>query len=159
MNIKLIDTDANRQVYYNLAQAYEAEFSAITEKQPDKTGRFELDTPLDEHHFAYLLLDYNIPLGFANIAHSNTADEGKQFEVCEFYIIPSARKQHLGTKLITKIWQNQPGQWRIKQLDNALHATIFWRRTLESQNINYVESQFTDEFWGDVVEQSFVIAE
>ena len=46
---------ANRDVYNNLAQGYEAEFSAITGKKPDACGIFRLDTRIGDDVRAFLL--------------------------------------------------------------------------------------------------------
>ncbi|RRS08137.1 GNAT family N-acetyltransferase [Pseudoalteromonas sp. J010] len=140
------------QVYFNLVQAYEAEFSALTKKLPDSNGVFQLDTPLDEQHFGYLAYENEFPVGFINIfkAHNN-------FEVCEFYIVPAARKRKLGSAFMSRVWQMYPGHWQIKQIQGADHAISFWRSVLTLNSIDYIESQYQDDYWGEVNRQVFTI--
>ena len=49
-------TAGNAQVYLNLCQAYEAEFSAITGRLPDQDGLFALDTVLGGEVKGFLLV-------------------------------------------------------------------------------------------------------
>ena len=60
--------EANRNVYLNLAQCYEAEFSAITLKKPDADGLFELDTQFGENVTGLLLMTDGHPAAIAAIA-------------------------------------------------------------------------------------------
>ena len=91
MKVTLVDT-SNAHIYHNLVQAYEAEFSPITQKCPDKDGLFALDTPLDAAHRGYLAYDEGLPVGIANIGVNGV------FEVCEFYIVPLFRHRRKGEK-------------------------------------------------------------
>ncbi|WP_053403901.1 hypothetical protein [Persicobacter sp. CCB-QB2] len=66
--MKIIEvTDQNKGIYLQLCQAYEAEFSALTEKLPDEYGVFALDTPVVPPYLGLLWVQEGIPIGFANI--------------------------------------------------------------------------------------------
>ena len=142
---------ANMRVYLNLLQGYEAEFSEITGKVPNYMGLFDLDTELVGSVFGLLCYLEGKPVGLAAIKQINT----KQFEVCEFYIVPSVRKQGLGRKFASWIWQQYGGAWQIKQIAGASKATQFWRSTIKSFYANYTETTINDEDWGEVIQQSF----
>lgn len=152
--MKIINVDNhNLPVYLNLCQAYEGEFSAITQKLPDENGRFALDTPIGRNILGYLLYENDAPIGLAAI--KTQPDENKA-EVCEFYIIPSCRKKALGKRFAIELFEKHPGTWEIKQITGAEYATEFWRKTLRDYTRNnYQEDVYHDEYWGRVVRQQF----
>lgn len=141
------------KTYMNLAQAYEAEFSLLTGKLPGKDGVYSLDTPLDEVHIGYLAFEGDNPIAFANIYQSENT-----YEICEFYVVPAARKRKLGSKFIASIWKSHPGSWEVKQIQGADYAVNFWRSALDSMGIPYSESEYEDKYWGKVNRQVFDIA-
>lgn len=141
----------NMRVYLNLLQGYEAEFSKITGKLPNHMGLFDLDTELVDNVFGLLCYLEGKPIGFAAIKQVAS----KQFEVCEFYIVPSLREQGLGSRFASWIWQHYGGAWQIKQIAGASKATQFWRNAITSFNANYSETKINDEYWGEVTQQSF----
>jgi len=144
----------NLNTYYNLAQTYEAEFSPLTQKQPDPSGMYELDTYPGGDILAFLLEIDNTSAGIAAIARKG--DQG--YEVCEFYIIPSFRKNSIGMQFAHAIWNNHPGSWEIKQLVSAGYATHFWRKTIERyKNTAFTEELYDDPYWGSVIRQQFII--
>ena len=54
--MKIVDvTPLNIEIYYNLTQAYEAEFSPLTKKFPDQKGKFALDTEIGGNVKGFLL--------------------------------------------------------------------------------------------------------
>lgn len=147
-------TEANIGIYYNLAQTYEAEFSPLTQKQPDPSGMYELDTYPGGDILAFLLEIDNTPAGIAAIARKG--DQG--YEVCEFYVIPRFRKNSIGMRFAHAIWKNYPGAWEIKQLVAADYATRFWRKTIQRyENTTFSEELYDDPYWGNVTRQQFII--
>lgn len=153
MKVERVGQDRLR-VYMNLAQAYEAEFSAITKKTPTADGTFELDTPVDDAHRAYIAWVDGVPAGIANIG---VAGEGR-FEVCEFYVVPVFRGVRCGTEFIHSIWSATPGRWEIKQIAGAGYATRFWRRAIVAyDDTEFEESEYDDPYWGRVTRQTLEI--
>ncbi len=153
MNIVRVD-EKNMTVYLNLAQAYEGEFSGITGKKPDGSGLFALDTPLWDGVAGYLLMIDETPAGLAAVA----VKPGNRFEVSEFYIVPSFRKQSWGMRFVQGLWRMLPGQWEVKQISGAEHASVFWRRVIGdfTQGV-FVEDRYNDPYWGLVVRQQFAV--
>ncbi|OCQ18446.1 hypothetical protein A7985_23620 [Pseudoalteromonas luteoviolacea] len=147
-------TDETRAIYNNLAQAYEAEFSKLTQKQPLENGVFELDTNLDEAHVTgFICYVSGIPAGIAAVC-SNASDDN---EIAEFYIVPFYRKAKLGTQFAHALWHQRPGQWTIKQIAGANYATYFWLNAIDDLPCeNLIEDQYEDDYWGIVTRQRFV---
>ncbi len=144
--------EANMHLYLNLAQCYEAEFSAITLKKPDADGLFELDTQLGEDVTGLLLMADGLPAAIAAIALKGSG----RYEVCEFYVLPSFRKNSTGMRFAHLIWTRYPGAWEIKQIAGAEYATAFWRKSIAAfEQTVYEEDCFQDPYWGIVTRQRF----
>lgn len=142
----------NFRILINLAQAYEAEFSAITKKIPDKYGVFKLDTLPILPYIGYLLYINKIPVGFCIIKAIS-----KIKDISEFYIIPSMRKRKLGIQFAHCIFDKYPGQWQVRQISGAYHAIDFWRKTIALYTNNkFKESVKSDKDWGIVTCQRFI---
>jgi hypothetical protein len=92
MNLVNVD-GGNLSVYLNLCQIYEGEFSDLTGKKPDEAGLFPLDTQIGGNTLGYLLYEENAPIGLAAVT---AKAGGENFEICEFYIVPSVRRRMEG---------------------------------------------------------------
>ncbi len=147
-------TQANLNIYLNLAQCYEAEFSAITLKKPNEMGIFELDTLIGEGVSGLLLMADGVPSAIAAIGIKG--DE--RYEVCEFYVVPSFRKNSTGMKFAHMIWKKYPGAWEIKQIKGAEYASEFWRKSITAfEQTAYKEDRYEDRYWGIVTRQQFTV--
>lgn len=147
-------TEENLSVYLQLAQCYEAEFSKITKKRPNKNGIFELDTEIGDNVKGFLLYIEESPAGFIAVLEK----EREGFEICEFYIVPSFRGNSWGSEFAHAIWKNFPGKWQVKQLEDAKYATEFWHKVIASYSVaEYTEDRFHDPYWGLVTRQRFEI--
>ncbi len=147
-------TETNLPIYHNLAQCYEAEFSPLTGKKPDASGRFALDTQIEDNVLGYLLYIGDTPAGLAAIA----CKEENQFEMCEFYVLPLFRKNEAGMRFAHAIWERHRGTWEIKQIAGADYATAFWRKTITRyHDTRFVEECYDDPYWGIVTRQTFSI--
>lgn len=147
-------TETNAHIYHTLVQSYEAEFSPITKKKPNASGLFELDTHLGVDIPGYLLMIEDTPAGIAAI----NAQEAPAYEVCEFYVVPSFRKNGIGIEFAHALWKHHPGEWEIKQIQGAEYATAFWRKTIESfVGSEYTEECYDDPYWGSVTRQKFSV--
>jgi len=150
----IVVSETNLCIYKNLAQCYEAEFSKITGKKPDTQGIFELDTQLSDTVRGLLLMIEGIPAGIAAIA----LKENSSYEMCEFYVVPSFRKNSAGMNFAHGVWKMYPGAWAIKQIEGAEYASEFWRKTISRYDQTlYVEEHCLDPYWGLVTCQRFHI--
>lgn len=142
---------SNASVLTNLAQAYEAEFSKITLKMPDSSGIFYLDTLPEAPHVGYLFYQKDIPIGFCIVDVESVIRD-----IAEFYIVPAMRGKKLGAELAFAIFDAYPGEWRVRQIEDADEATHFWRSVIKQYTHNtYDESIIKDEHWGFVTCQRF----
>lgn len=151
--MELVTVNAsNLAIYLNLTQAYEAEFSPLTQKFPDDEGKFALDTPIAGNVTGYLLYIDGKPAGLAAIANECV----DHYEVCDFYVVPVFRKNKAGQRFAHTLFDMMPGLWQSKQIAGADHAIAFWRRAIGSYtNEVFVEDIYHDEYWGDVTRQCF----
>jgi predicted acetyltransferase len=143
---------SNLQVLLNLAQAYEAEFSPITKKNPSESGLYPLDTNIDEHHPSFLLFDQKIPVGFC-IKHT----VNNRHDIAEFYVVPTYRLKGHARQFAIEIFKKYPGEWQVQQIKGADQATQFWRATIKAfTKGKFEEAVAIDPYWGSVTRQSFV---
>lgn len=143
--------EENISILFNLGQAYEAEFSSITGKDPDDKGIFNLDTIPKGDYTGYLFYQNVIPMGFCIININNSP-----MDVAEFYIVPSKRKQKLGMACAHDIFNKHQGVWQVRQIQNLDYAVKFWRRVIGVYTgNNYEEDIVTDLDWGVVIRQTF----
>lgn len=147
-------TEGSFGIYDNLLQCYEAEFSSLTGKVPDTSGRFAPDTVIGGRVRGILLLLDDSPGGLAAVARENESD----YEMCEFYILPVFRRQGRGTCFAHAIWQRYPGHWTVKQIAGAASATEFWRYAIaQYPHCDFREDCHTDPCWGPVTRQRFSV--
>ena len=146
-------TTANAHIFEVFAQDYEAEFSAITKKEPNAEGRFALEADWRPPNQGFYQFIQGKPIGFA--IRSQT-EEGLS-DIAEFYILPCYRKKGLGKLLAFAIFDLFPGPWQVRQIPTALDAIAFWRTTIdEYTNGKYKEDLISDSHWGSVIRQRFV---
>lgn len=141
----------NQEIFENLAQAYEAEFSNITKKLPNESGLFKIDIAPEHPWVGYLLFCQKKAVGFCV---ANVENEIK--DIAEFYIVPVMRKKNLGYKLAIKIFNKHPGKWQVRQIKEAIDARFFWQNIIKKYTKNkYEELEIQDEQWGIVTCQRF----
>lgn len=154
MSIIKID-NKNNNIYYNLSQVYEAEFASLTGELPDKNGLYKVQTEVvdTENTDGYLKYFEQIPIGFMVIKNLDRC-----FDVAEFFILPSFRRQKIGLKFAQDIILKHKGSWQIRQIQGADYATIFWRKVIINLvGHNYCESIENDSEWGEVTKQTFTV--
>lgn len=146
--MRVVEVDAaNWPVYCHLAQAYEAEFSVLTRKDPDASGLYALDTVPGEGVMGFILFDGAIPVGIAAVK----VIAADQFEMAEFFVVPTRRKQQAGRAFAQMLFGLYPGVWVVKQIAGAVAATAFWRSVIGACR----EDTFVDPYWGAVTRQVF----
>ena len=151
MNIVNVD-QSNMQVYLNLTQPYEAEFSVYSKKHPDENGVFAMDTLIGGNVKGFLLYIDSAPAGLAAIAETAPG----HYEVCDFYVVPVFRKGQMGQQFAHQLFSMMPGHWVSKQIEGADRPIAFWRRAIGAYTKEqYQEDIFQDPYWGPVTRQSF----
>ncbi|MBM4882747.1 hypothetical protein HYO46_21910 [Vibrio parahaemolyticus] len=151
MNIVKVN-NTNAHVYANLYQAYGAEFSRIIDDKPDENGLFEIYPQLNGTVTGYLLYIDGLPAALTAIDEKLT----KEFEICDFYVLPCFRKNKVGKHFIFSLFEQLGGSWEIKQIAGADHAISFWRDVVgDYTSENYIEDVYEDHKWGTVTRQCF----
>ncbi|MCG6268056.1 GNAT family N-acetyltransferase [Vibrio furnissii] len=151
MNIVKVN-NTNAHVYANLYQAYSAEFSRIIDDKPDENGLFEIYPQLNGTVTGYLLYIDGLPAALTAIDEKLT----KEFEICDFYVLPCFRKNKVGKHFIFSLFEQLGGSWEIKQVAGADHAISFWRDVVgDYTSENYIEDVYEDHKWGTVTRQCF----
>lgn len=85
-------TPENANIFEVFVQDYEAEFSAVTRKEPDAEGRFALEADWRTPNSGFYLFLDEKPVGFA--IRSNSSD-GRS-DIAEFYVLPCYRERGFG---------------------------------------------------------------
>ncbi|BBM66940.1 hypothetical protein VA249_35860 [Vibrio alfacsensis] len=151
MKIVKVD-DSNAHVYANLYQGYAAEFSRIIDDKPDENGVFEIYPKLEGNVTGYLLYIDDVPAALTAIEDKSL----KEYEICDFYVVPYFRKNKVGKRFITNLFEKLGGSWEIKQVAGADHAINFWREVVGDYTSNhFVEDKYEDKKWGLVTRQQF----
>ena len=145
-------TTENASIFDFFAQDYEAEFSALTHKEPNATGQFALEADWHLPNQGFYLFNQEKPTGFVIRAQT---EEGRS-DIAEFYILPCYRKRKCGTYLACAIFDRFPGPWQVRQLQAANEAIAFWRATIQAYTGGkYTEDQVQDAHWGVMLRQCF----
>lgn len=152
METKLIPiTNENAHIFDVLVQDYEAEFSAITKKEPNPEGRFALEADWKKPNRGFYRFVKGKPVGFVIRAEI----DGRS-DIAEFYILPCYRKTGLGKKLAFAVFDLFPGPWQVRQIPTAKEAIAFWRATISEYTKDiYTEDRVKDSHWGKVLRQIF----
>ncbi|MGE5196261.1 MAG: GNAT family N-acetyltransferase [Anaerolineae bacterium] len=150
MNIIPI-TPTNSHIFEVFEQDYEAEFSAVTKKEPNVEGRFAIEADWRDPNKGFFLFVNEKPAGFV----IRGINDGRS-DIAEFYILPCYRKKGLGKILAFAIFDLFPGPWQVRQIPTAKEAITFWRTIIhEYTHGNYTEDLTNDSHWGSVVRQLF----
>lgn len=152
--MKLIPITAkNSHIFEVFEQDYEAEFSAVTQKEPNVEGRFAIEADWKEPNVGFYLFIEEKPAGFV----IKTTVDGRS-DIGEFYILPCYRKRGLGKAMAFAIFNLFPGPWQVRQIPAAKDAVAFWRSIIhEYTHGNYTEDQTNDPHWGVVLRQLFEV--
>jgi predicted acetyltransferase len=146
-------TPKNSHIFEVFEQDYEAEFSAITKKEPDAEGRFSVEADWREPNNGFYFYIDEKPAGFVIRA----IIDGRS-DIAEFYILPCYRKKGFGKAMAFAIFDLFSGPWQVRQICTATAALTFWRTIIdEYTHGNYTEDQTNDPFWGTVIRQLFYV--
>lgn len=144
-------TQNNAHIFEVFAQDYEAEFSALTRKEPNASGRFSLEATWQDPYKGFYQFINETPTGFVVVG----IVEGR-FDIAEFYILPCYRKKGLGKTLAYKMFDTFPGLWQVRQIKEATGARLFWRNVIDAYTGgHFTEDQVEDSHWGIVWRQLF----
>jgi len=144
-------SEKNMLAFENLSQHYEAEFSSLTRKEPDSSGRYAI-TSAKKVDWGYLCFDAtDIPVGFLLCKIY-----GEIFDVAEFYVIPTRRRAGVGKWMAQQMFDLHPGRWQVKQISGADRAYDFWMNMISEYTAGKFENTMEPSpMWGSVRVQRF----
>ena len=147
-------TNKNCELFEELAQDYEEEFSSITKKQRQADGRYKIDVDWHSLNAGFYWKKHGRVVGFV------IKDQSEQCaDIGEFNIIPSHRRCGAGKRMAFAIFNAFPGPWQVRQIQGADAARHFWLRAItEYTQETYTELILVDPIWGKVTCQRFLSA-
>jgi predicted acetyltransferase len=144
-------TSANSAIFDVFEQDYEAEFSAITKKEPSPEGRFAIEADWHPPNSGFYLFIKKKPAGFAIRDELNGRSD-----IAEFYILPCYREKGYGKRFACALFDRFPGPWQVRQIVTATEAIAFWRAVIDAYTEGaYEEVTIDDPHWGRVLCQTF----
>jgi predicted acetyltransferase len=83
----------------------------------------------------FLICDGSTPAGFAFVgaAPFPYMTAGRDFRLCEFYVIPEARRRDFGRSAVNALFAAHPGAWELFVLRDNAPAQKFWTTVLEAE--------------------------
>ncbi len=138
-------------VFDRLYQNYQSESSPITGNTPSPEGLYSLDYKSFEDYEIFLIYkNTEQPAGFAIIKST------PQFEVLDYFIAPTYRRQTLGMESVKEIIALHDGEWIIKQPLESTKAVGFWHKIIKHLTKgDFNESTLYDKRWGRALVQTF----
>lgn len=142
-----------RPVLENLFQLYAYDWSAFgwLDVRPD--GRFA-DPSLDvywqgDHHHPFLIRVDGQLAGFVLVAaRSRLTGTTGVFDMAEFFVMRKYRRRGVGFTAASAAFERFTGRWEIRQRDENVAATAFWRRVVARYTEgNYHETRNDDATW------------
>jgi predicted acetyltransferase len=150
LTIKIVD-ETNRDIFTQMSQDYEAEFSSITKKSPGPDGQFTFTDHQPGVFDAWIAFDSHEPIGFVVVGLTPIV-----FDIAEFYIKPTMRKRKMGQSLAFCIFDLYAGDWQVRQIIGAENARKFWLRVIANYTNGYFfDTSATDPDWGKIYIQTF----
>jgi predicted acetyltransferase len=142
-----------RPVLENLFQLYAYDWSELGRLEVGHDGRFA-DPSLgvywqdaDRHPFL-IRVDGRLA-GFALVgARSRLTGEAGVFDMAEFFVMRGYRRRGVGFAAAAAAFDRFAGPWQVRQRDENVAATAFWRRAIARYTDgNYQEVRCDDAAW------------
>jgi predicted acetyltransferase len=127
---------ADESLLANLLELYIHDMSEFFPLKVDREGRFRYDRlPLyssqPDSHRAYFIRCNDELAGFALIARGSVAStDPAVLDLNEFFILRSYRRQNIGRRAASLLWDMQPAQWIVRVAQNNQRALQFWDATV-----------------------------
>jgi predicted acetyltransferase len=139
---------ADRATLDNLLQLYVYDLSELLSLDVQDDGRYR--TPLidfdDPRCHPFVVRVDGTLAGFAVVKRrSRLSGDENVTDMAEFFILRRFRRQGLGEKLASALFDLFPGRWEVRQKLANQPATAFWRRVIG----RYTEENFSEEILDD----------
>jgi predicted acetyltransferase len=152
-------TSDERAALESLLQLYTYDWSEMGPFDVGEDGRFE-DYPLDAyfqdqgHHPLLLRVDGKLA-GFALVVERSRLDGAAGvLDMAEFFVMRRYRRKGVGLAAATAAFDRFRGRWEIRQREQNVAATAFWRRVVDRYTHGkYEEVQWNDAAWKGPVQR------
>jgi predicted acetyltransferase len=149
-------TAGERTVLENLVQLYCHDWSEMVPLDVDDDGRFQALAlaPYRQDGRALLLRVDDKLAGFALILErSKLTGTSGVFDMAEFFVMRRYRRQGVGLAAAFAAFDRFKGPWEVRQHDENVAATAFWRRAIHDYTRgNYREVRWDGPEWTGVVQ-------
>jgi predicted acetyltransferase len=88
--------------------------------------------------FAFLARVDDNPAGFALV--TRLSERPEVYDMGEFFVARQYRRQRVGDRLATAMFDRFPGQWIVREMLSNVNAQAFWRRIIA----DYTAGRFSD---------------
>ncbi len=122
-------------VLRNLFQHYVHDMAEWFEIDTQADGSYSYDTSLiwENGYDAYLAKVGDSIAGFALVGSAKDwLDDARAHDVHEFFVIRRFRRNGLGQRMATLLWNERPGEWLVRVLELNAPAVLFWRAAISS---------------------------
>ena len=120
----------DRQLLWNLLQKYLHELSRWYAQAPDAEGNYPyrwFDAYFTEpDRVALLILDDDIPVGFALLNAHSYIGEAPDHVLAEFTVFPAYRGRGIASQAVQRILDVYGGRWEIKYSERNTAASRLW---------------------------------
>lgn len=149
-------------VLERLIQLYLYDFSEMERFDVNREGLFELKSASLESYwseperFPFLIFGDDTIAGFVMVNSYTCLDENEGAKsIAEFFIMRKYRRQGVGTRAASAIFDRFPGKWEVRQIKANVAAHRFWRKVIgEYTDENFTERVLDSTAWRGPV-QSF----
>ena len=83
--------------------------------------------------WAFLFRVAEEPAGFALVASPPYTSPGTDYELIEFWVRNTYRRQGVGSEMATQLFDRLPGRWQLAYLRRNTPAQTFWTRLLRAR--------------------------
>ncbi len=122
----------------NLFQLYIHDMAEWFDIDTEADGSYSYDTSSiwKNGYDAYLAKLGDSLAGFALIGRADEwlGDVGGH-DVHEFFVIRRYRRNGLGQRMATLLWNELPGEWLVRVLEANAPACLFWRRVISKYSL------------------------
>jgi len=149
---------ADKVLIQRLMEFYQYDFSEFDGTEVDEHGVYGYDY-LDNYwtqpeHYPFLVRVNHQLAGFV-LVNDYVVLPGNTRSISEFFVMRKYRRQGVGQRVASTIFDQLPGNWEVRQIHQNRIAQIFWRRIIaEYTHGEYIEIVLDSDEWTGIV-QSF----
>jgi predicted acetyltransferase len=146
-------TEFDKSTLTNLFQLYTYDFSELMALDVDDRGRFEARSFdaywQDPWRYPFLIHIRQRLAGFALVHHrSRLSGDPTRWDVAEFFVLRRYRRQQIGARAATLLFDRFRGKWEVRQVSANVSATAFWRKVIDRYTGGaFEETLRDDEVW------------